>query len=68
MVPHPARLDPRRADYQAIMAAHRRAVEAGEAGYADPATGLFALTAVTLWERGACCRSGCRHCPFVERP
>lgn len=67
LVPHPARLDPRRADYVEVMEAHHRALLAGEAGYADPASGLFALTARTLWDKGACCDSGCRHCPWVSR-
>lgn len=65
--PHPSRLDPERADYAAIVAAHRRAVEAGEPGYLDPTTGLFVLTAAALWERGTCCEQGCRHCPYLER-
>lgn len=46
------------------MAAHDRAVAAGEPGYADPATGAFVFTAPALLERGACCGSGCRHCPW----
>lgn len=65
--PHVSRLDPARADYAAIVAAHRRAVEAGEPGYLDPTSGLFVLTAATLWERGTCCEQGCRHCPYLER-
>lgn len=68
MVPHPARLDPRRPDYEKVLRAHRRAVAAGRSGYQDPSTGLFVLTARTLWDRGSCCDSGCRHCPWVERP
>jgi hypothetical protein len=38
---------------------------AGEAGYLDPATGLFVMTAAHLADRGTCCDSGCRHCPYV---
>ncbi|GAC1388520.1 MAG: hypothetical protein NVSMB4_14720 [Acidimicrobiales bacterium] len=64
--PHPTRLDPSRGDYDAILAAHGRAVDRGEAGYLDPATGLFVLTAATLRARGTCCGQGCRHCPFGE--
>ena len=63
--PHPSRLPPdhpRRAD---VLAAHARALDAGEAGYRDPATGLFVFTAGYLADRGTCCDSGCRHCPYV---
>jgi hypothetical protein len=67
LVPHPARLDPARPDYVEVMEAHHRAVVAGEPAYLDPATGLLALTARALWERGECCQSGCRHCPWVTR-
>lgn len=47
---------------------HDAAVEAGEAGYIDPASGLFVLTAVYLRDRGECCGSGCRHCPYGSDP
>jgi hypothetical protein len=63
--PSPSRLapdDPRRGP---ILAAHRAAVEAGQGGYLDPTTGLYVLTASYLLERGTCCDSGCRHCPYV---
>jgi Family of unknown function (DUF5522) len=65
--PDPARLDPARPDYAAILAAHGRALAAGEDGYLDPATGLFVLTAGFLWARGSCCGSGCRHCPYLHQ-
>jgi hypothetical protein len=54
-VPDPARLDPSRSDYAAILAAHARALEAGEDGYLDPATGYWVFTAAYLWDRGTCC-------------
>jgi hypothetical protein len=54
--------DPRRAE---ILAAHDGALTAGDAGYADPATGLFVLTARFLADRGWCCDNGCRHCPYT---
>jgi hypothetical protein len=63
--PHPSRLPddhPRRAE---ILAAHAAALAAGDAGYPDPATGLFVLTAGFLARRGACCGRGCRHCPYA---
>jgi hypothetical protein len=43
---------------------HREACEAGKPGYIDPDSGLFVMTSVHLRERGYCCGSGCRHCPF----
>jgi hypothetical protein len=66
-VPDPGRLDPARDDYGSIMARHRLAMEAGEDGYLDPATGWFCFTAAYLWSRGSCCDSGCRHCPYVHQ-
>lgn len=64
--PHPSRLPldhPRRDE---ILAAHAGAQAGGDAGYADPATGLFVLTAGFLAARGTCCGRGCRHCPYVD--
>lgn len=67
--PHPSRFAPDAArgdvGYEAAMAAHAAAVAAGEAGYLDPRSGLFVLTAPYLAGRGWCCENGCRHCPFV---
>ncbi len=65
LLPDPSRLDPQGADYGAILAAHRSAVAAGDGGYLDPTTGLFVMTSATLLERGTCCGSRCRHCPYV---
>jgi hypothetical protein len=48
-----------------ILAAHAAALAAGEAGYTDPGSGLFVLTARFLADRGSCCGRGCRHCPYV---
>ena len=62
--PDPSRCDPSRPDYDEIIAAHERAVRAGEPTYLDPATGLMVLTVATLLARGTCCESGCRHCPY----
>ena len=64
--PHPDRLaldHPRRAE---ILAAHDAALDNGEAGYTDPVTGLFVLTAAYLADRGTCCDQGCRHCPYLD--
>lgn len=49
----------------AILTAHATALAVDAAGYADPGTGLFVLTAQYLLERGYCCDNGCRHCPYV---
>jgi hypothetical protein len=48
-----------------ILVAHEHALVAGDAGYLDPVSGLFVLTATFLADRGYCCERGCRHCPFV---
>ncbi len=63
--PHPDRLTPDHPLRQEIIAAHDAAMQKGEAGYTDPASGLFVLTAAFLAGRGTCCESGCRHCPFL---
>lgn len=47
-----------------IARAHEEAVDRGDEGYLDPDTGLFVMTAAALAARGACCGSGCRHCPY----
>jgi hypothetical protein len=66
-VPDPGRLDPSRPDYGAILAAHGHALDTGEDGYLDPSTGWWCFSAAYLWSRGACCDSGCRHCPYVRQ-
>jgi hypothetical protein len=63
--PHAARLSPSEPAYDQILAAHASALSRGEAGYADPRSGLFVLTASYLAAQGRCCQSGCRHCPYV---
>jgi len=64
--PHPSRLAIDHPDRAAILAAHAVARAAGEPGYADPVTGLWVFTATYHLDRGSCCDSGCRHCPYVE--
>mmetsp|Transcript_33284 Transcript_33284/g.72642 ORF Transcript_33284/g.72642 Transcript_33284/m.72642 type:complete len:653 (+) Transcript_33284:49-2007(+) len=46
------------------MALHKAACEKGLHRYTDPATGYFVMTEIALKERGKCCGSGCRHCPY----
>jgi hypothetical protein len=66
--PHPARLPADHPCREKILAVHEVALAAGDAGYADPRTGLFVLTAGYLARRGTCCGRGCRHCPYVDGP
>jgi hypothetical protein len=68
MLPHPWRMDLRRAGAVEAIAAHEEAVAAGQPGYMDPRTGKFVMTARYHWDRGSCCESGCRHCPYVALP
>jgi hypothetical protein len=64
--PLAARLAPSRPDHAAIVAAHEAALERGDDGYLDPVTGYFVFTAQAHWDRGSCCHSGCRHCPYED--
>lgn len=63
--PHSDRLGATAPGRSEILAAHRAALAAGDAGYLDPTSGLFVLTAATHLARGTCCDQGCRHCPYV---
>jgi hypothetical protein len=68
LLPHPRRLPAETPGYDEILALHDDAVRRGSALYRDPASGLWVMTATHLWDRGYCCYSMCRHCPWVERP
>jgi uncharacterized protein DUF5522 len=67
LVPHRRRLSPNTPGYEEILALHLEAIGRGDECYRDPLSGLTTMTAVFLWERGYCCYSGCRHCPWVAR-
>ncbi len=43
---------------------HERACARGELEYRDPLTGYTVFTRVKHLQRGTCCGSGCRHCPY----
>lgn len=43
---------------------HQEAVARKDFWYIDPETGKKVLTAYFLCERGYCCSSFCRHCPY----
>lgn len=64
--PHPERLSPADPAYSTIMELHDEAVAAGRPLYEDPTTGLWVMTAASLWGR-PCCKNGCRHCPYEPR-
>ena len=64
--PHPDRLSESAPDYGKICERHEAAIRAGDPLYEDPGTGLWVMTAATLWAK-ACCDNGCRHCPHIER-
>ncbi len=65
MTQKPERLPADTAQRAAALAAHQEAVAKGNAGYRDPATGLFVMTEAYLADRGYCCGNGCRHCPYA---
>jgi hypothetical protein len=67
-LPLVSRLSPRHGGYASILAAHHEAVRTSAPGYIDPTSGFFVFTATELWDRGACCHSGCRHCPYEDGP
>jgi Family of unknown function (DUF5522) len=43
---------------------HERACAEHRPTYIDPDTGFTVFTAHYLKQRGSCCGSGCRHCPW----
>ncbi|KAI5929235.1 hypothetical protein MM560_G162n41 [Manis javanica] len=45
---------------------HAAACAAGQLTYVDPATGHVVLTKLAHLERGGCCGSACRHCPYGQ--
>lgn len=51
-------------NFSEIIKRHKDAIDRGEFYYIDPATGYKVFTAAYLKERGYCCGSGCRHCPY----
>ncbi|XP_037351848.1 uncharacterized protein C1orf53 homolog [Talpa occidentalis] len=45
---------------------HAAACAAGQLTYVDPATGYVVLTQLAHLQRGKCCGSACRHCPYGQ--
>jgi hypothetical protein len=68
-LPRTDRLDVDHPAYVPIVSRHEEALDAGRDTYHDPLTGFQVFTAAALWDRGECCGTGCRHCPYgvVER-
>ena len=46
---------------------HREACRRNEEYYIDPESGLLVFSAIYLKNRGYCCESGCRHCPYGNK-
>lgn len=65
-IPKPKRLSRNDPFYKEIIKKHNAAFRAGEFTYEDPKTGLTVFTALYHLQRGYCCGSGCRHCPYAE--
>ena len=51
---------------QEIDKLHRIANEDQQSHYVDPVTGYKVFTQYGLLQRGSCCGSGCRHCPYAH--
>jgi Family of unknown function (DUF5522) len=64
--PHPDRFSQRNPAYEQAIRAHDEALSLGRDTYIDPTTGFVVLTAAYLAQRGYCCGSGCRHCPYIR--
>ncbi len=47
---------------------HNAACAQGELYYTDPVTGYLVFTKLKHLERGTCCKSRCRHCPYGNSP
>ncbi|KAK2908061.1 hypothetical protein Q8A73_009134 [Channa argus] len=45
---------------------HREACEAKKQMYVDPSSGYKVFTEYAHLQRGKCCGSGCRHCPYGQ--
>jgi len=51
-------------DQPAFAVLHEAACQRGERSYIDPDTGYMVFTRLAHLDRGKCCGSACRHCPF----
>uniref|UniRef100_A0AAY5KQR6 Uncharacterized protein n=1 Tax=Esox lucius TaxID=8010 RepID=A0AAY5KQR6_ESOLU len=53
-------------DQLAIHKLHMKACEAKRRMYVDPASGYKVFTEFAHRQRGTCCGSACRHCPYGQ--
>lgn len=51
-------------DHPPWLLIHAAACQAGQLAYDDPETGYRVFTELALKNRGVCCGSKCRHCPY----
>jgi len=49
------------------LAAHAEALAKDQSRYLDPETGFVVFTELGLKQRGDCCGSACRHCPYNHK-
>ena len=68
VAPLPGRLPEESTRFAVIMALHGEAMTRHKVTYRDPSSGYSVFTAKFLADRGYCCASGCRHCPFEQLP
>lgn len=66
LLPSELRLPKTHPYYKEIIELHRQACTNDEAFYLDPQSGYVVFTANYLLQKGICCGSLCRHCPFTE--
>lgn len=67
-VPLPRRLARDSAHFAEVMRRHAEAIAHRRQTYRDPSSGYTVFTARFLADRGYCCASGCRHCPYEVEP
>ena len=65
-LPLSRRLAPGTAFFDEVMTRHARAIALRRPTYRDPTSGYTVFTARFLADRGYCCASGCRHCPYED--
>ncbi|KAF6734368.1 uncharacterized protein FQA47_010113 [Oryzias melastigma] len=51
---------------RAVHALHREACERKQQMYLDPSSGFKVFTEYAHLQRGKCCGSACRHCPYGQ--